>query len=78
MQLIMVQKVHQAKPKGDTVYTTFYRNDKRKWDSNNAIKILYDVLVKKQIIRDDSDIVFEQIQKQFVTGKKSYCEVEIL
>lgn len=81
MKEIMVQRVGQPRPKGDTIYVTFYRKDKRRWDSNNAIKILYDVLQKKQIVLDDSDIVFEQIQKKQLhgmVGVASYCEVEVL
>lgn len=76
MQQIIIQKGRQAKPKGDTVYVMFYRKDFRRWDSNNALKILYDVLVKKQIIRDDSDLRFEQIQK--IQSDKNYCVIEIL
>lgn len=72
------QRVGQKKPKGDTIYVTFHitKHGKRKWDSSNYLKILYDTLVTKEVLADDTDLIFEQIQK--VYDGKDYCEVEIL
>ncbi len=76
LQEIMVQKRGQKKPKGNAIYVTFYRKDNRRFDSSNYTKILYDTLVKAGILEDDSDLVFEQLQKQ--KADKNYCKIEVL
>ena len=73
---IVRQKKRQEKPKGDTIYVMFHRPNKRRFDSSNYTKILYDTLVVKGILRDDSDLIFEQVQK--VYDGKNYVEVDIL
>lgn len=62
--------------KGDTVYVTWIRADKRKWDIDSGLKLLLDTLVKGGILEDDNDITEMHIFKR--KGESNYCEVEIL
>lgn len=66
----------QDKPKGESVYITWVFKDKRRRDIDSGIKLLLDAIVTARIIKDDSQIIFLQVQK--TKGYRNTCLVEII
>ena len=80
MYQIMKQKRGQARLKEGnySLDVRVYIADKRRHDLDNMLKQICDVLVEKQIIKDDSLITEIHIYKDEPLMGKSFIEVEVL
>lgn len=78
IERIMFDTTNNSSETTYSVNLVFNLPDKRKRDIDNMLKVLLDVIVKKEIISDDSKIVHITASKRFLDGVKGTVNVKII